>query len=352
MNLALAHYSKADSSNIEEIEASIIVVRDHLDLLGRIFHQFDTTPYFSGTPVEQLQCLNRAAEFVQLTDKIEKRVMFLVKRLKAAYDICSGSGSDAFAETERDHIHFYLAVRAIVAKLTKGEAPDSAQMNAKVREMISEALQSDGIEEIFKLGEDGASEIDIFGDDYLAKIEKVKLPNTKIKLLQQLLKRAIEDFKKVNKIKGVDFTKQFQELVNKYNERDEKDVLRSEVLEGFSEEMIELIHALQKEKDSFGAMGIDMEEKSFYDILKALAHKYDFDYPEDKLIKLAKEVKTVVDDKAKYTDWSQRADIKAELKVDLIILLAENGYPPVDRDEVYKEIFEQAENFKKYQTTS
>ena len=55
------------------------------------------------------------------------------------------------------------------------------------------------------------------------------------------------------------------------------------------------------------------------------------------------------DDKARYTDWSQRDDIKAELKVDLIILLAENGYPPVDRDEVYKEIFEQAENFKKYQ---
>ncbi|MGY8656972.1 MAG: type I restriction enzyme endonuclease domain-containing protein, partial [Verrucomicrobiia bacterium] len=119
MNLALAHYSKADSSNIEEIEASIIVVRDHLDLLARIFHQFDTTPYFSGSPVEQLHCLNQAAEFVQLTEKIEKRVMFLVKRLKAAYDICSGS--DAFTETERDHIHFYLAVRSIVAKLTKGE---------------------------------------------------------------------------------------------------------------------------------------------------------------------------------------------------------------------------------------
>ena len=346
MNLALAHYSKADSSNIEEIEASIIVVRDHLDLLSRIFHQFDTTPYFSGTPIEQLQCLNQAAEFVQLTDKIEKRVMFLVKRLKAAYDICCGS--DVLTESERDHIHFYLAVRAIVAKLTKGEAPDSAQMNAKVREMISEALQSDGIEEIFKLGEDGASEIDIFGDDYLAKIGKIKLPNTKIKLLQQLLKRAIEEFKKINKIKGVDFSKQFQALVNRYNERDEKDVLDSKFLETIPEEMIELIHALHREKESFGEMGIDLEEKSFYDILKTLAHKYDFEYPEDKLIKLAKEVKVVVDDKAKYTDWSQRADIKAELKVDLIILLANNGYPPVDRDEVYKEIFEQAENFKKY----
>jgi type I restriction enzyme R subunit len=347
MNLALAHYSKADSSNIEEIEASIIVVRDHLDLLARIFHRFDSKPYFSGSPVERLHCLNLAVEYVQDTDKIEKRVMFLVKRLKAAYDICSGS--EVITQTERDHIHFYLAVRSIVAKLTKGEAPDSAQMNAKVREMISGALQSDGIEEIFKLGEDGAAEIDIFGDDYLAKIEKIKLPNTKIKLLQQLLKKAIDDFKKINKIKGVDFSKQFQALVNKYNERDEGDVLRSEVLEGFSDEIVELIHALQKEKESFNDMGIDLQEKSFYDILKTLARKYDFDYPEDKLIKLAKEVKTVVDDKAKYTDWSQRADIKAELKVDLIMLLAENGYPPVDRDEVYKEIFEQAENFKKHQ---
>ena len=65
---------------------------------------------------------------------------------------------------------------------------------------------------------------------------------------------------------------------------------------------------------------------------------------------LAKAVKLVVDDKVKYTDWSRRDDIKAELKVGLILVLAEHGYPPVDRDEVYKEIFEQAENFKKYQS--
>ncbi|NYJ26327.1 hypothetical protein GGE08_000359 [Muricauda sp. ARW1Y1] len=96
------------------------------------------------------------------------------------------------------------------------------------------------------------------------------------------------------------------------------------------------------------ALLTDFEEKAFYDILKELCVKYDFTYPEDKLISLAQKVKDVVDDKAKYTDWSKRADIKAELKADLIILLAENDYPPVDRDEVYKEIFEQAENFKRY----
>jgi len=221
-------------------------------------------------------------------------------------------------------------------------------MNARVREMIKEAIQSEGVEEIFKLGDDHKAQYDIFDDDYLAKIEKIKLPNTKIKLLQQLLAKAIGEFKKVNKIKGVDFSEKMEALVQRYNERKEDDVLRSEVLDEFTDEIIDLYYALKQEKESFNELGIDFEEKAFYDILKALAKKYDFTYPEDKLVPLAKEVKHVVDDKAKYTDWSKRDDIKAELKADLIITLAENDYPPVDRDEVYKEIFEQAENFKKY----
>ena len=95
-------------------------------------------------------------------------------------------------------------------------------------------------------------------------------------------------------------------------------------------------------------MGIDFEEKAFYDILLSLAHKYDFTYPKDKLLELSKEVKKLIDDKARYIDWNKRDDIKAELQFDLMILLDAWGYPPVDSKEVYKEIFEQAENFKKH----
>jgi type I restriction enzyme, R subunit len=345
MNLALAQYNKADSQNFEDIEQSIIVVKDHLDLLSRMFHKFDSSKYFSGTPLEQLHVLNMASEFVQLTEKLEKRFMLLGKRLKAAYDICSGS--EEVNQGERDYIHFYLAVRSIVFKLTKGNAPDISQMNEKVQKMIQDALASDGVEEIFKLGEKSRSRVDIFDDDYLAKIEKMKLPNTKIKLLQKLLKQAINEYKKVNKVKGTDFSKKMQHLVEKYNERKESDVLRGEVLEDFTNEIISLYKGLREDKESFKDLGIDFEEKSFYDILKNLTIKYDFEYPENKLISLAKKVKVTVDDKAKYTDWSKRSDIKAELKADLIILLAENDYPPIDRDEVYKEIFEQAENFKR-----
>ena len=346
MNLALAQYNNGGESNIEEVEKSVVIVKNQIDLLEKIFHKFNSEGYFKGSPVEQLQTLNKGAEFVQTTKEVENRFMNIVKRLKAAFDICSSS--ELIAQEEKDKIYFFMAIRSIVFKLTRGTAPDAAQMNDKVRIMIQEAIESEGVEEIFKLGEEEATEIDIFSEDYLAKLDKIKLPHTKFKLLQKLLQQAIDRMKKVNKVAGIDFSKRLESIVSKYNEREENDILRSEVLEDFTNEIIELYYALQEENEAYKELGIDFEEKAFYDILKMLTIKYDFPYPEDKLILLAKKVKEVVDDKAKYTDWSKRDDIKAELKVGLIILLADNGYPPIDRDEVYKEIFEQAENFKKY----
>ena len=346
MNLALSQYTGGQEQDLEDIKQSVIVVKDHLSLLDGLFHLFDSTPYYSGTPLEQLHCLNSSADYAQRSKKFEQTFMDLTKRLKSAYDICVGSSE--LTKVHKDKIHYYLAVRTIVFKITTGGAPDVEQMNRKVRDLVKNALLSDGVEEIFKLGDDSDGEIDIFDDDYLAKLEVIKQPNTKLQLLQQMLAKAIGELKKTNKVKGVDFTKKMNMLVEKYNERDEKDVLRSEVITDFSDEIINLYNELREEMASFGEMGIDFEEKAFYDILVSLANKYDFTYPEDKLLGLAKEVKKVVDDKAKYTDWNKRDDIKGELHFALIILLDEWGYPPIDRDEVYKEIFEQAENFKKY----
>lgn len=347
MNLALAKYNKGDEENFEDISESLIIVRNHLDLLAKLFHTFDSTKYFKGTTIEQLNTLNQAAEFAQQSKDFETRFMGLVKRLKAAYDICAGS--ESLTQLERDYTHFYLAVRSIVFKLTKGNAPDTAQMNARVREMIKDALLSDGVEEIFKLGNEEESEQDLFDEDYLAKIDKIKMPNTKIKLLQQLLAKVIGEIKKVNKVKGIDFSKKMQVLVDRYNQRDEADILRSEVYEEMAEQLTNLILEVHKEFSAGDALGIDFEEKAFYDILKELCVKYDFNYPEPKLIDLAKAVKSLVEGQAKYPDWNKRDDIKSTLKVGLILLLDEFGYPPVDKDEVYVEIFEQAENYKKNQ---
>ena len=345
MNLALKQYSEGDKDNFEDIAESLSIVRNHLDLLHKLFHTFDSSKYFNGHTIEQLNSLNQAAEYVQQTKEFETRFMGLVRRLKAAYDICAGS--EQLTQNERDYTHFYLAVRSIVFKLTKGNAPDTAQMNAKVREMIKDALQSEGVQEIFKLGDKNETEQDIFDEDYLAKIDKIKLPNTKIKLLQQLLAKVISEIKKVNRVKGIDFTKKMEALVDRYNHRDANDILRSEVYEEMADALTNMIWEVHKEFTAGDKLGINFEEKAFYDILKELCIKYDFNYPDEKMIALAKAVKDLVDGQAEFPDWNKRDDIKSALKVGLILLLDEYGYPPVERDEVYVEIFEQAENFKK-----
>ena len=162
--------------------------------------------------------------------------------------------------------------------------------------MIDEALKSDGVQQIFKLGSDKG--FNLFDEDYLEKIKKIKLPNTKVKVLQWLLTRVIDNFKKINKFKGMDFSKKFQELVEKYNDRKEQDVLVSDVLKDFTEEIIALYNEIKEEQESFEDKGITFEEKAFYDILQALTIKYDFTYPENKLIELSKAVMEVVDAKA------------------------------------------------------
>lgn len=344
MNLALKKYTNFESEEFEGIERSITIVKDQLEVLDQMFHNFNSKDFFEGTPKQQLDCLNRAVEYVQLSEELELRFMAAVKRMKQAFNLCSAS--EKISDREKDYIHFYCGVRSILFKLTKGDAPDIAQMNARVREMLEGAIQSDGIEELFETGKHIS--VDIFSDEYMDKINAIQLPNTKIKILQRLLSQAIEEFKKVNKIMAVDFSERLKHVVDEYNNRRRDEAYANEVLDDVAEQLVKLLEDLKTEKDSFKSMGIDFEEKAFYDILKFVANKYEFEYPEDKMIELSKKVKAIVDDKAHYTDWSTRDDIKANLQFDLAVVLDEYGYPPVTIDDVYKEVLEQAENFKKY----
>lgn len=344
MNTALKKYTNFESDEFEGIEQSVTIVKDQLEILGQMFHNFNSRDFFDGSPTEQLACLNRATEYVQLSEELEIRFMAAVKRMKQAFNLCSSS--DKFSDEDKDYIHFYCAVRSILFKLTKGDAPDISQMNARVREMLEGAIQSDGIEELFEAGKHIS--VDIFSDEYMDKINAIQLPNTKIKILQRLLSQAIDELKKVNKIMGIEFADRLKRVVDEYNNRRRDEAYANEVLDDIAEQLAQLLSELKTEKNSFEKMGIDYEEKAFYDILKAVAKKFEFDYPDDKMIELSKRIKGVVDDKARYTDWSTREDIKANLQVDLILLLDKFDYPPVTIDDVYKEVLEQAENFKKY----
>ena len=347
LNKALGMFNNQTADDdFEDLDQAEIIVRDQVDLLRQFFHQFDTTLYYQGNPVEKLQCLNKASELVLQTEDSEKFFVNITKKLKSAYNLVSGS--ELFTSKEVDEIHFYFAVKSIVVKLTKGEAPDTAQMNAKVAKLVEEAIISEGVEEIFKLDDNKANAIDLFNDKFIEKISNLELPNTKIKILERLLKQTITDFKKVNKVKGQDFSERLQSIINRYNERSEGDILDYEGIHfDTAEQMLDLIIKLRVEMDSFQDLGIDYEEKAFYDILDMICKQYGFEFDNDKMLELAREIKIIVKNTARYPDWSDRDDIKAQLKMDIIIKLHEYGYPPITQEDVYKNVLEQAENFKK-----
>ena len=180
-------------------------------------------------------------------------------------------------------------------------------------------------------------------------MKTVKMPITKFNALLKLLKQAIGQYRKTNKVKAAQFDERLKSVVERYNDRDNL-VFTSEVVDDFvddlSIQLIGLLHELQEDQNSFAELGVTYEEKAFYDILVKVRDDHGFDYPDEKCLLLAKAIKELVDDKSRYADWASRDDIKSSLKRDLTVLLYKNGYPPQWNKEVFEQVMEQAENFK------
>lgn len=351
MNEALHQYGgngNVDGPDLETVEETVKVVKDELDIIKRMFNKFDWSAYFIGSPIEQLNILQKGAEHIQRTKDVEMRFMRHCKKMKGAYDICCNS--EHLTKEEENDIHFMLAIRSIVAKLTRGDAPDTIKMNKRVAEMLKDALLSDAVEEVAKIGVVADEEIDLLSSEYMKRLDLIPYKNTKVKLMELLLKQVIESLRKVNKQKGVDFTKRLEDIVKKYNDRSDDAALANDVIDDVVGEMVKLMEDVANERTVGGTMGLSFEEKAFFDILKSVAVKYDFidNFPDEKLTSLAKQVKDMVEEQSDVADWMNRTDLRATLKMNVIVLLARAGYPPKIRDEVFKEILEQAENFKRY----
>ena len=351
MNEALHQYGgngNVDGPDLETVEEAVKVAKDELDIIKRMFNKFDWSAYFIGSPLEQLNILQKGAEYIQFTKDMETRFMRHCKKMKGAYDICCNS--EHLTKEEESDIHFMLAIRSIVAKLTRGDAPDTVKMNKRVAEMLKDALLSDAVEEVAKIGVTADEEIDLLSSEYMKRLDLIPYKNTKVKLMEQLLKQVIESLQKVNKQKGVDFTKRLEDIVKKYNDRSDDAALANDVIDDVVGEMVRLMEDVANERTAGDTMGLSFEEKAFFDILKSVAVKYNFidNFPDEKLTSLAKQVKEMVEEQSDVADWMNRTDLRATLKMNVIVLLARAGYPPKIRDEVFKEILEQAENFKRH----
>ena len=101
-----------------------------------MFHNFNSSDFFNGSPTEQLACLNRAVEYVQLSEELERRFMAAVKRMKQAFNLCSSWRNSLM---NKKIISIFIVLSFYPFQVDKGDAPDIEQMNARVRKMIEEA---------------------------------------------------------------------------------------------------------------------------------------------------------------------------------------------------------------------
>ena len=346
---AVKRYGSPQESPIDELNITLGIFRNHLALIDELLSGFNATKFYVGEPLERLNCLNAAAEYVQMSKELETRFMGLSRRLKSAYGICFPSGE--LTDNETAKAQFYLAIRSIIYKQTKGDAPDAEVMNSVVEEMVRKAITCTGVENIV----DEHKRVDFFSDEFLAELNAVKMPITKFNALLKLLKKAINSYGQTNKVKALEFDERLRNVVETYNSRD-KLVFTSEVVADFvndlSDQLLQILRDLQDDQTSFEKLGITFEEKAFYDILVKVRDEHGFPYADEKCIVLAKKIKELVDDKSQYADWSTRDDIKNQLNMDLTILLYQNGYPPEWDEEIFEKVMEQAENFKKYDNNS
>lgn len=342
---AVKMYGGPQESPIDEIGITLGIFRNHLKLIDDLLINFNATDFYVGNPLQRLQCLNRAAEYVQSSKEMELRFMTLSRKLKAAYGIVCPSGE--LTKEELAKAQFYMAIRSIIYKQTVGDAPDAEVMNEVVEEMVRKAITVTGVENVV----DEDKSIDFFSEDFLKQLNSVKMPITKFNALMKLLKKAIINYGKVNKVKAIEFDERLRRVVETYNSRD-KLVFATAVVADFvndlSDELIKILHDLKDDETSFEKMGVSYEEKAFYDILVHVRDTHKFVFEDEKCVDLAKKIKLLVDDKLQYANFFNRDDIKSQLNQDLTVLLYKNGYPPEWDEEVFEKVMEQAENFKRY----
>lgn len=343
-----------DVRPVNGTDASLVIFKDFLARIEELMNSCDYSKFFDAsiTPLERLNVIQKGVEYVLADKKRRDNFMGFTQRAKKAFDVCIGH--DEITDSEVEHLHYFMCIRSVIFKMTMGDTPDTTLMNQKVSELVNKAISSTYSGKEFNFDEQPTDDVQIlFSDEFIEKLKKIPYPNTRYQALLKLLKRAIKEFGKTNMLKATEFSKKLKNVIDRYNSRNEiseVEEIIDDFVDNLSEELEKIHTELKQEKDSFEEMGITYDEKAFYDILIAIAEKYHFkdQFTEEQYIHIAKEIKKLVSNKSKYTDWTNRQDVKDELYTDVAILLRRNGYPPTTIDDAYDEIMKQVENYKKY----
>jgi type I restriction enzyme R subunit len=333
LKAALAVYTESGGTGktaIDQAEA-VAVMLEKYDICCGLFHGFDWSPWTTGSPHDRLSLLPAAQEHILAQEDGKRRLLRAVTELSQAFAL-------AVPHTEamriRDDVGFFQAVRAVLAKSTPGDQKTDEELDYAIRQIISRAVVSDQVVDIFAAAGLKKPDISILSEEFLAEVRGMPQRNLAVELLRKLLAGEIKSRSKRNVVQARSFAEMLERVVRQYQNRA---IETAQVIE----ELIALAKHM-READARGeALELSEDELAFYDALETNDSAVKV-LGESTLKTIARELVVIVR-KNVTIDWTIRENVRAQLRVVVKRILRKYGYPPDKQEKATQTVLEQAE---------
>jgi type I restriction enzyme R subunit len=333
LKAALATYTESGGTGrtaLDQDEA-VAVMQEKYEVCRGLFHGFDWSPWKAGTPQERLALLPAAQEHILAQENGKDRCVRAVRELSQAFALAV---PHEVALRIRDDVAFFQAVQSVLAKRAPAEGRPEVELDHAVRQIVSRAVASEGVLDIFAAAGLKKPDISILSEDFLAEVQGMPQKNLAVELLQKLLKGEIRTRRRKNVVQARSFAEMLEQAIRRYQNRA---IEAAQVIE----ELIALAREMREADRRGEALGLSEEELAFYDALETNDSAVKV-LGEPTLRQIAQELVHTV--RANVTiDWTLRENVRAQLRILVKRVLRKYGYPPDKQEKATQTVLEQAE---------
>jgi type I restriction enzyme, R subunit len=292
---------------------------------------FDYMAFFDLSPKEKLYFPIKAANYILGLEKGRERYVQAVTNLTKAFAI---SVPHPFTTDIRDEVGLFQAVKARIVKVTqRGQGKSDEEIETAIRQIISDAVVSEDVIDIFDAAGLKKPDISILSDEFLAEVKGLPHRNLALELLKKLLNDELRNRQKNNLVQSKKFSEMLDQAVKNYQNNL---ITSAQVIE----ELIALAKEI-KDADRKGVdLGLDFREYAFYSALEvndsAVALLGD-----EVLRTIARDLVDTVQRNTSI-DWTVRENVKAKMRIAVKRILRRYGYPPDMEARATDTVLEQA----------